>query len=744
MRMPRVHLRPELLYAWHGHTQFIVNTHGDCGDDQALSGFYFRETRYLSTLRLSLDGRQPWLSEAAVVDRSVLHFDYVHPELHSFGGGGSDQSDDGVETDERGIPYRALDVRVRYELGIAELRVQLEMTNRAQRDVSLDVGWTLAADFADIEEAQEGRRQQQADVTRDTDGSLVRFRYQHPQLPYETRIAIAGERDWQATETGVSARVTLDTQETTAVTLTISACDFTDMPAPSDVAEREHAWQAWRDELTRIETPGTAIAGAILEQNRQDFASLPLLEGQPDEWLAMQAGMPTYPALFGRDTLTAGWQAALLDQGASLDASLTRLGRMQSDRFDAWHDEEPGRLPHEVRRGPLARLGVHPRGAYYGDYAGPLLFVISLAHLYSWTGEKACLAKHWDTARRALDWAREHGDVDGDGYLEYLTRSSDGTKNQGWKDSGNAILYEDGTPVPDPLGTCELQGYWFAAQQLFAVMSWVMGERESARAYWRSAMDLKARFDRDWWVDGDQCIALAMDPDKRLVRACTSNAGHCLATGIVSDERLPPLVGRLFAPDMFSGWGIRTLSTEHASYNPISYHLGTVWAVENATIVFGLRRFGFDARAVELSRSLFDLAALYPDYRIPECVGGYARGERPTPGAYPRANTPQLWNASVFGLLVHSLLGLQPVAPLDLLVVDPVLPTWLPEVILRDLRLGGATATLRFWRGDDGDSHAEVLHQRGTFHLVKQPPPESLASGVRDRLGAFVDGVWHR
>ncbi len=169
-----------------------------------------------------------------------------------------------------------------------------------------------------------------------------------------------------------------------------------------------------------------------------------------------------------------------------------------------------------------------------------------------------------------------------------------------------------------------------------------------------------------------------------------------------------------------------------------------MWAVENATTVFGLRRFGFDTRAVELTRALFDLAALYPDYRIPECVGGYARGERPFPGAYPRANTPQLWNASGFPLLMQSLLGLQPVGPLDLLVVDPVLPTWLPEVILRDLRLAGATATLRFWRDDHGESHAEVLHQRGTLHLVRQPPLDSLSASAGDRLGAFIDGVWHR
>ena len=742
--MSQVYIRPELLYGWHGQTLLIVGNRGDCGDEQTLTGFYFREARYLRTLRLTVNGQQPWLSQAGVEDPAVLHFDYVHPEMQSFGGGGSGQSGDTVETDEHGIPYRALDLRVRYELGIAQLRVSLEMTNRSQRPVSVDLGWTLDADFADIQEAQGGKRQQEANIARDGDACLLRFRYEHPDLPYQTCLSTSGDGDWRVTDTGIATHLTLATQQAASLTLLVEPRDYEEVYEPEALAARERAWRAWREGFTRVDAPGSALAEAILRQNLRDFASFPLLQGPPDEWLAMQAGMPVYPGLFGRDTITAGWQAAMIDRGQVLDATLAVLGRNQSDRTDHRHDEQPGRIPFQMRRGPLARLDINPFAAYYGDFASPLMFVVSLANLYSWTGEKACLERHWDVARRVLDWAREHGDMDGDGYLEYLTRSPDGPKNQGWKDSGNAIVYEDGSPVPAPLGTCELQGYWYAAQQLFAVLSWVMGARDDAKAYWQSAAELKKRFNRDWWVEADQCVGLAMDAEKRVVRAVTSNAGHCIAAGIVDDEHLPPLVGRLFAPDMFSGWGIRTLSTEHTSYNPISYHLGTVWAVENATTVFGLRRFGFDTRAVELTRALFDLAALYPDYRIPECVGGYARGERGFPGAYPRANTPQLWNASGFSLLVQSLLGLQPVAPLDLLVVDPVLPTWLPEVILRDLRLGGATATIRFWRGENGDSHAEVLHQRGTLRLVKQPPLDSLAAGAGDRLGAFIDGVWHR
>ncbi|HSA54166.1 MAG TPA: hypothetical protein VLE53_00615, partial [Gemmatimonadaceae bacterium] len=283
----------------------------------------------------------------------------------------------------------------------------------------------------------------------------------------------------------------------------------------------------------------------------------------------------------------------------------------------------------------------------------------------------------------------------------------------------------------------------FAAQQLMAVLSWVQGARDDASAWWRSANELRARFNRDFWMEDEGFIGLALDAEKRLVRAATSNAGHCVASGIVSSDRLPRVVGRLFAGDLFSGWGIRTLSSDHPAFDPISYHRGSVWAVENATIVFGLRRFGLDARALELSRALFDLADLYVDGRIPEAVGGYARSEWPTPGTYPRANAPQLWNASAFPLLVHALLGLQPVAPLDLLVVDPVLPDWLPEVVLRNVRLAGATATIRFWRDAGGDSHAEILHRRGTLHLVRQPPPEALHVRVRDRFSALADRILH-
>jgi glycogen debranching enzyme len=739
--VPLALIRPEQIYAWKGPSLLLVNTRGECGDDDQLSGYYFREARFLRTLRLEINGRSPWPCEATLLEPNALAFTYIYAELAEFGGGGSGQSGDEVSTDADGIPHRALSLRVGHTVGIGGLTVRLTISNHSTRPVETDVAWHLDADFWDIQEAHEGKRQQQGDVHRQANDGRLHFAYQHPQLKYRTVVTPTGSGHWAVNESRIKTRLRLEPQEVVVLGFQAEPSDTHGETPFTDPESRERHLREWRDGLTRVTVPSNRLAERILSANVRDFASFPLAEGEQDEWLTLQAGMPLYPALFGRDTLTAGWQAAYLDRGQSLDASLTRLGRMQSGRVYNWRDEEPGRIPYQVRRGPLALLDLNPYSAYYADFASPLMFVISLAHLYSWTGDKRSIQRHWDVARRILEWARTYGDKDGDGYLEYHTRSTKGTKNQGWKDSGDAIVYDDGTPVPSPVGTSELQGYWFAAQQLMAVLSGAMGEYGDAKAWWRSASDLKERFNRDWWDDEEGSIVLALDPDKRQVRAVTSNVGHCITCGIISDEHLPRVVGRLFSPDMFSGWGIRTLSSTHRAYNPLSYHLGTVWAVEQATIAFGLRRFGFDTRALEIAHALFDLAEQYPEYRIPECIGGYPRGETGGPGAYPRANTPQLWNASVFPLLIHTMLGFQPVALLDTLFVDPVLPTWLPELVVHDLRLAGATVTLRFWRDSSGSSHGEVLHKRGTFRLVKQPPLESLTAGVVDRLTALLDSV---
>ena len=704
-----------------------------------MAGFYVREARHLSRLRLTIAGVLPWLCEVAEEGAERLTFTYIHPEMTVFGGGGSGQARDEPSRDSNGLPHRSLEVQLRYEVALNHLAVSATITNRSFERVAFETQWELAADFADIMDVSSPTP---------TDGEKAHLERHGEQLRLvdpndasrSTVITIGGTHAWQLSGEAVAIPLKLQPQEVAAFAIVVR-------PEPLGIddgaaADRERFWKAWQGSLSRVMTPGNSLAEQIITRHVADFAALPLMHGAPDEWLAMQAGVPMYPALFGRDALTAGWQAAMLDRGTALDAALTRLGRLQGTRDDPDRDEEPGRIVQQVRYGPNALRG-SPFARYYGDFASPFMYVIGLAHLYAWTGDKEQLGRHWDSARRVLDWARERGDRDGDGYLEYLTRANVGPTHQGWKDSGDAIVHHDGSIARAPVATCELQGYWYAAQQMMAIMSWALGARGDALDHWKAAQQLKDRFNRDWWDDENDLPALAMDADKRLVRSPASNAGHCLACGIIDDDYVGRATGRLFAHDMFSGWGIRTLSSAHVAYDPLSYHRGSVWPVENATIAFGLRRFGFDARALEIAQGMFELAALYSDCRLPETVGGFGRGERPTPGAYPRANAVQLWNASAIPLLIHVMAGLQPVAPLELLIVDPALPSWLPEIVIHDLRLAGATATLRCWRDKHGASHAEVVRKRGTLHLVRQPPPESQTVGWRDRFSALADRVLH-
>lgn len=733
-------VRPDILYAWKGPSLLVVDTRAECGGSEPLSGFYFREARFLSVLRLEINGEPPWLCEAASLAPDTLTVNFVHPEIATPGGGGTGQSGDQETSDAHGIPERSLDVRLLYRLDVAELAITLAVANRATRPVRCELSWHLGADFGDIQEAQAGKREQHADVDVAPHDGYLEFTYEHAELPFRSKVH--HDPAWTFQRDRLVANLELEPQRTYELTLNVVPVAQRDDISVDQASERVSRLQQWRNGFTDVEVPGNRVVEQILRSNVRDLASFPLLDGPPDEWLALQAGMPLYPAFFGRDAVTAGWQAGYVDRGEALAAALVKLGRLQSNRFDDWRDEQPGRIPYQVRSGPLALLNVNPYSAYYADYASPLMFIISLANLWAWTGERGYLEQHWDSARRILDWARDYGDMDHDGYLEYQTRSSKGTKNQGWKDSGDAIVYDDGQPVPAPIATCELQGYWYIAQELMALMATVLGASDDARAHHDSASALKERFNRDWWMVDQHFYALALDPQKRQVRALTSNVGHCLACGIIDRQHLAPAVGRMFAPDLFSGWGIRTLSNAHRYYNPLSYHRGTVWAVEQATTIFGLRRFGFDARALDLAQALFDLAQLYPEYRIPECVGGYPRGERAVPGAYPRANTPQLWNATAFPLVVQTMLGMLPMAATRTLVVDPILPSWIPELIVRNLRVGDAKVTMRFWREANGAADWEVLHQQGTLHVLRQPAPESLSATWSDRTTAVLESFF--
>jgi glycogen debranching enzyme len=260
---------------------------------------------------------------------------------------------------------------------------------------------------------------------------------------------------------------------------------------------------------------------------------------------------------------------------------------------------------------------------------------------------------------------------------------------------------------------------------------------ESGRAFelYRHARDLKQRFAEAFWMPEERFLAFGLDPQKRQIRSIVSNAGHCLATGIVAKEHAPDVVRRLMAPDMFSGWGIRSLSSENPAYNPFSYHLGSIWPAENATTAFGMKRYGFSAECNALCRALFDAAALFEHHRLPEVFGGHPRDtDHPHPGVYPDACAPQAWSASAVMWLVQAMLGLWTYAPLGLMGLDPELPDWLPELTLRNLRVGQAQVSIHFRRDAGGATEYRVLERKGAVHVVRQPPPEDVDAGPVQRL----------
>jgi len=595
-----------------------------------------------------------------------------------------------------------------------------------QHRVTVDVAWVLSADFADMGEIY-GERQQQAEVDVIAEPNGVHFCYRHPEIPMETHLTAEGGGVWSFANGRLSTRIPMERQATVHLCLRVRAVDLQDPLDEREAERREMRVGEWLGSTAYLEASGESPLIEVTNRAIGDLGSMALLEGQEDEWLCPAAGLPGFPNLWGRDALTAAWQASIFDGGRMADSILSRVRRLQGQKLDPWRDEQPGRIIRVAQRGPLTRLGKSPFDRYYGDFASPFAFIFALGQLYAWSGDKRLLKKHWDAARRVIDWAREYGDQDGDGYLEYKTESPAGPTHQGWRDSEDGIVDEKGRQVSPPIAPSEIQGYYFAAQQIMAVLSAAQGELGNARALWTAAKKLKQSFNRDFWIPEENCIALGLNAEKRQIKSVTSNASHCLTTGIVDKEKLPRLVRRLFQPDMFSGWGIRTLSTRNPAYNPVGYHLGDVWAVENATILFGLRRFGFDREALQLARALYDLALMFHGQRIPECVGGYARSESSHPGAFPQANVPQTWNLSVFPLLVQSLLGLRGAGSLRVLALDPILPDWLPDTTIRNLRVGQATVSLRFWRDGRGDSHYEVLAKNGTLHILRQPPLDSLS-----------------
>jgi len=395
------------------------------------------------------------------------------------------------------------------------------------------------------------------------------------------------------------------------------------------------------------------------------------------------AGLPWFMTLFGRDSMIVSYQALPFTSELAA-ATLQALAEQQGTRIDDFRDEEPGKIMHEVRFGEMTAFEERPHSPYYGSADATPLFLILLDEFERWTGNAELVRQLEMEARTALTWIDKYGDRNGDGYVEYSRRNKEtGLENQCWKDSWNSILFADGTLSRLPRATCEIQGYVYDAKMRCARLArefW--HDPELANRLEKEAAELKRRFNQDFWLEDREFFALAIDGDGRKVDALTSNIGHLLWSGIVDEDKVKAVVRHLIGPKLYSGWGVRTMAEGEGGYNPIGYHLGTVWPHDNAFIAMGLRRYGYREEAARVAMNMLD-AATYFNGRLPEAFAGYSRALTEFPVEYPTACSPQAWASGAPLLLLRAMLGLEPTG--DHLLIDPAIPSMLGQLELLDI-----------------------------------------------------------
>ena len=475
--------------------------------------------------------------------------------------------------------------------------------------------------------------------------------------------------------------------------------------------------QQWRDRCLRLETSVPGFR-QLFEQAVEDLAALrlPVESGSSMEYLPA-AGLPWFVALFGRDPLIVSLQTMILSPDFAR-GTLKVLGAWQSKGFDDFRDAEPGKILHELRRGELAHLKLIPHTPYYGTADATPLYLIALHGLWRATGDLDEVRGHLDTAMGCLSWIDECGDRDRDGFQEYGTRSGQGYENVGWKDSGEAVVDVDGSNVSKPKALCEIQGYVYAAWRGMAEIFHALGDAASAARLTTKADALYTRFNDVFWNEAEGFYAYCLDGAKRPIWTVASNPGHLLWSGIVPPERAGRVIARLMKPDMWSGWGIRTLTRDNPTFNPYSYQNGSVWPHDNSLIALGFRRYGFAEEVNRLTKDIAQAASYFTQRQLPELYSGMQRDQTSFPVQYLGANVPQAWAAGAVFALLQAMLGIELDAPAGLIRIDPLLPDWLPDVTLRGLRLGRETFDIAFRRDGEVTRH-EVL--RGDPKRVERP-----------------------
>jgi glycogen debranching enzyme len=648
--------------------------YSDCAGDVppgSIGGLVSEDTRLLSTWVLMVNGARMLTLESGLVEPYWAAFFLTNPTLP-------------------GLRANTIGVRRLRLLGDG-LRERIEVQSFAHDAVEVELRLTVGADFADLFEIKDRTRDRSAEITRDHDprGTGMKFGYRKGE--FEAR-----------TEVRAFPAATLVDGDDLVWALTLSPgrawhCQL-DVPLRSDryVAPAPHRTfgnevrppdsdplNVWRSQMPKVDSDSPVLT-EVIRRSAADLSALRIQVQGSDEtvWLPA-AGLPWFLTLFGRDTLITAYQTIGFGQGLAYGA-LRALAELQGRRRDDFRDEEPGRILHEVRSGELTRTGQMPHNPYYGSADSTPLWLILLSEYWRWTRDDDVVELLRPAADAALRWIDEYGDRDGDGYVEYQTRSPRGLGNQCWRDSWDGVQTADGLIPPLPIATCETQGYVYDAKLRVAELcSGPWADEERAARLREQAAALRESFNRDFWIEErGGFYALGLDGDKRVIDSLTSNIGHLLWSGIVPADRARLVVDRLVSDELFSGWGVRTLSTKDAGFNPIGYHTGTVWPHDNSIIIAGLTRYGYRAEAKRIAVSMLDAAESF-NYQPPEAISGYPRSYASFPVPYPTACSPQAWASGAPLLIGRSLLGIDAVD--GALRLDPDLPEAIGRVFVHNL-----------------------------------------------------------
>jgi glycogen debranching enzyme len=471
---------------------------------------------------------------------------------------------------------------------------------------------------------------------------------------------------------------------------------------PASLDERQARWM---DRVTAVVTSDHNLTRTY-SQAILDMGALRIYDMDvSDEAWVPAAGVPWFVTLFGRDSLITSYQNMLVSPDFARGA-LKRLAEHQALERDDWLDAQPGKILHEMRFGELAHFRQIPFYPFYATADATILYLIVLSETYRWTGDVNLLKEYQQVAENCLKWIDQYGDLDGDGFQEYKCFSKYFYENTSWKDAFDSVVYADGSQVKQPKGLCELQGYVYDAKTRMAEAFQVLEDEQRAKELLSQAETLKQRFNDVFWMEDEGCYAYGLDPDKKQITSIVSNPGHCLWSGISDQEKARRTASRLLAEDMWSGWGIRTLSSKNPAYDPLAYQRGSIWPHDNGIIAAGFKRYGLVNEANQVIRAMLDAIEHFEANRPPEVFAGLARrGKVDFPVLYPGgANIPQAWATGSVFMMVQTMLGLRADAPNKRLYVNPTLPDWLQDVEVQHLQVGACSIDLHFWR-EGNESH---------------------------------------